>query len=76
MTMDPLAQDAIDAFIEADRLMDAFPEDQRKAMRALVSGLVGLTTLIIEEHRRRESLRPTVAPWPVSGIVMPPMGME
>jgi len=55
MNVNDLLQETTDAFIEADRLMETFPEGQREALRALVSGLVGLTQVIAQSHRRIEA---------------------
>ena len=52
MEINDIVQDAIAGLIEADQLMTAFPEDQQRAWRALVSGLVGVAQAVGESHER------------------------
>lgn len=47
-----MVEDAIATLIEADELVSTFPEEQRRAWRALVSGLVGIAEAVGESHRQ------------------------
>ncbi len=81
MTVHDRIQEAVEALIEVDALVDGRPEEERHVYRALVSAMVGLAEAQDESHRqimasleRIERLSPPV---PLTRVLHPlSLGME
>jgi coenzyme F420-reducing hydrogenase gamma subunit len=81
MTVHDRIQEAVEALIEVDALVDGRPEEERRVYRALVSAMIGLAEAQDECHRQAmaslERIERLSPPVPLTRVLHPlSLGME